>query len=222
MFKTTEKLMLLLCGDFNDGLTPLGLKQFRKLSERVRNNLFFSPDKELTRSDFIDLGYDEEESKKIFELISRENSVRCELERLAGMGIFPLTRISTEYPKSILEKLGDSAPMVLFYAGNLDLLKNAAIALVGSREISVQGATFARTLGETAAKSGLTLVSGGANGADIIAQTAALANGGSVICFRPDGLVNNINKLSNEIAAGKTRFSTQVFPAANKSALFCY
>ena len=209
MFKTTEKLMLLLCGDFNDGLTPLGLKQFRKLSERVRNNLFFSPDKELTRSDFIDLGYDEEESKKIFELISRENSVRCELERLAGMGIFPLTRISTEYPKSILEKLGDSAPMVLFYAGNLDLLKNAAIALVGSREISVQGATFARTLGETAAKSGLTLVSGGANGADIIAQTAALANGGSVICFRPDGLVNNINKLSNEIAAGKLLVITE-------------
>lgn len=202
MFKTTEKLMLLLCGEFNDGLTPLGLRQFRKLSERVRNNIFFSPDAELTRSDLLNLGYDEEESQKIFSLISRVNHVSSELERLAQMGIYPITRISSDYPQVFLEKLGDSAPMVLFYSGNIGLLNNKAVALVGSRNLGVQGASFARVLGEKAAEFGFSLISGGANGADIIGQTVALSKGGTVISFRPDSLVKNIKKLSKEIDGG--------------------
>ena len=209
MLKSTEKLMLLLCGQFNDGLTPLGIREFRKLSERVRGNLFFSPEKELTRSDLLELGYGEEESQKIFSLISREKYVSSELDRFSALGIHPMTRISPEYPETFHKKLGDSAPTVLFYWGNIDLLKNSAVSMVGSRELGVRGAAFARTLGESVAKAGLTLVSGGANGADMIAQNSALSNGGTVISFRPDSLVTNVNKLSPDISEGKLLVITE-------------
>ena len=209
MLKPTEKIMLQLGGEFNDGLTPLGIRQFRKLSERVRGNLFFSPEKELTRSDLLELGYDEEESQKIFSLISREKYVTSELNRLSALDIYPLTRISPDFPKTFLEKLGDSAPMVLFYWGNIKLLKNGTAAIVGSRELGVSGAAFARAFGETVANAGLTLVSGGANGADMIAQNSALSNGGTVISFRPDSLINNIKKLSCDICEGKLLVITE-------------
>ena len=45
--------------------------------------------------------------------------------------------------------------------------------------------------GKLAAAEGFTLVSGGAAGADTVAQEACLAAGGRVICFVPDSLLDH-------------------------------
>lgn len=203
MLKTTEMLMLSLCGDFGDGLSPMGLREFRRMRELLSGNLFADKAEEISADTLLDAGFETDEARRIMALISREKYMDDELDRLYQIGIYPMTRISNNYPGSFSTKLGDSAPAVLFYAGNAELLNNNAAALVGSRQLSVQGAEFARAFGEACAKSEITLVSGGAEGADMIAQKAALSNGGTVISFRPDSLIKNIKKLSSELSEGK-------------------
>lgn len=203
MLKQTEMLMLTLCGEFGDGLSPIGVREFRRMKELMTGGLFMPDDSEVGIESLLDIGFDSQEAERIMALISREKQVAFELDRLAQLGIRPVCRISENYPHSFISKLGDSAPSVLFCAGNIELLKNKAAALVGSRQLGIGGAEFAKTFGKTCAEKGLTLVSGGAEGADMIAQQSALSSGGAVISFRPDSLIRNKEKLSSEINEGK-------------------
>ncbi len=203
MLTSSEKLMLLLCGQFGDETVQLGLRQFREISDFFRGSLLFSPSLLMDKDQLVAMGFSQELSSQIFSLISRESMVDSLLESYASQGIFPLTRISPDYPQSIIRKLGDAAPMVLFYSGDISLLRNKAVALVGSRNLSIAGAEFARAVGQAAARAGVTVISGGAEGADSIVQRAAIAAGGTVVCFRPESLVENVKKLSSHIKEGK-------------------
>ncbi len=70
---------------------------------------------------------------------------------------------------------------VLFLRGELDVLSRPTLGVVGSRECSSAGLTFARSLSEEAASLGLTVVSGGARGIDAAAHTGALGRGGTIV-----------------------------------------
>ena len=203
MNNQTQLLLLTLCGDFGDGALPLGVKEYRKLKVLMSCNIFFENNREVSAENLLALGFDIAETQRIMTLISREKTVESQLDQLSDMGIVPITCISPDYPKNIAEKLGESAPAVLFCAGNTDLLKNRAAAIVGSRTLAVKGAEFAAAFGRACAQKGITLVSGGAEGADMIAQQSALSCGGAVISFRPDSLIKNRIKLSSEIDGGK-------------------
>ena len=104
----------------------------------------------------------------------------------------PLTRLTPGYPRRILNALGDDAPGCLWARGDLSLLENPGIALVGSRELHPENAQFAREVGTQAAKQGCTLISGNARGADRTAQDAALAAGGGVISIVADRLTDHV------------------------------
>ena len=63
------------------------------------------------------------------------------------------------------------------------IVPDDGIAAVGSRTPSQSGKLFANKLGKAAAKSGFTLISGGADGCDCIAEYSATANGGGALLF---------------------------------------
>ena len=90
-----------------------------------------------------------------------------------------------EYPRLLLE-LADP-PVALYALGRVDLLAREAIAIVGSRQATPQGAedagAFARTLGEA----GFTIVSGMAQGIDAAAHRGALATASSTIAVTGTG-----------------------------------
>lgn len=75
------------------------------------------------------------------------------------------------------------APVLLFYKGNLDLLKFPKVAVVGSRACSKQGAKSVEKVIQ-GLENELVIVSGLANGID----TAALQNGGKTIAVIGTGL----------------------------------
>lgn len=114
---------------------------------------------------------------------------RAVLERyLAAMpDVKPVTCLSQNFPKR-LGRLGTACPPVLFCRGDVSLLNTPAVALVGSRRLLPRGYSFACRIGRLAAEEGYTLVSGGAVGADSVAQRACLEAGGRVIVFLPDAL----------------------------------
>ena len=188
-----EKGFLLLCCHLgNPERKPLTPAQFRKLARRVRDSEKAPGDRELERKDLTKLGYSTEEACRILELFSEEALLERYLARAAKFGCVPLTRLTPGYPGRILDALGDDAPGCIWARGDLSLLENPGIALVGSRELRPENERFAREVGIQAAKQGLTLISGNARGADRTAQDACLANGGGVVSIVADKITDHV------------------------------
>lgn len=188
-----EKGFLLLCCHLgNPERKPLTPAQFRKLARRVRDSEKAPAERELERKDLTKLGYSTEEACRILELFSEEALLERYLAKAARFGCVPLTRLTPGYPGRILDALGDDAPGCIWARGDLSLLENPGIALVGSRELRPENERFAREVGIQAAKQGLTLISGNARGADRTAQDACLANGGGVVSIVADRLTDHV------------------------------
>ena len=81
-------------------------------------------------------------------------------------------------------------PTVLWGKGDLSLLFQPGIALVGSRDLDPENFVFARSVGRYAAENGFVLISGNARGADRAGQEAALAAGGKVVSVVADKLTD--------------------------------
>ena len=86
----------------------------------------------------------------------------------------------------IVELQGLSRP--LFVIGDTCSLSRPLIGIVGTRRISTYGKTVCTHFAETMARSGCTIVSGGAIGIDSVAHTAALDAGGPTVCVLPCGV----------------------------------
>jgi DNA processing protein len=83
-----------------------------------------------------------------------------------------LTLHGPDYP-SLLAEIPD-APLILYIRGRAELLHGAALAIVGSRNASVQGQANARAFARALSEAGLTIVSGLALGIDTAAHEGAL------------------------------------------------
>ena len=76
---------------------------------------------------------------------------------------------------------------VLYFEGDLTLLQNRCIAIVGSRKCTQYGKTVAKTIGKRAAENGVTVVSGLARGIDTAGHLGALEAGGKTIAVLGGG-----------------------------------
>lgn len=90
-----------------------------------------------------------------------------------------VTLADPAYPPSLLQ-IADP-PSVLYLRGNPELLRGPALAMVGSRNATPQGAQTAELFAKTLAGHGLTIVSGLALGIDAAAHRGALAAGGNTV-----------------------------------------
>ena len=83
-----------------------------------------------------------------------------------------LTLADEDYPPLLLSTA--DPPPVLFAAGRRELLRRPALAVVGSRSATQQGAANAESFAQHLARAGLTIVSGLALGIDAAAHRGAL------------------------------------------------
>lgn len=181
-----ERGLLLLCCPLGEAdAQVLTMAQFRTLSIRAhaQTSRPGDPLRELTARDVQALGYGADAAARIAGLLARERRLEEYLTAMHRRGYDAVTRISPAYPPAISEKMGMSAPPVLFTLGDQALLQRRCVALVGSRALQAPGRRFAEAVGRLAAEEGYVLASGGANGADSAAQAACLAAGGCVIVF---------------------------------------
>ena len=190
----------------------LSTAQMRTLSQRMKDFHMDDPDRDLLPEDLMKLGYGMEMARRIADLLDEEELLLHYLRRAQKTGCIPVPRNSHLYPPILRERLGDEAPCCLWAKGDLEILKNPLISLVGSRDLNPKNAEFAREAGRQAALQGYTLVSGNARGADKTAQNACLASGGRVVSVVADSLEKhpvreNILYLSEEDFDGE--FSAQ-------------
>jgi len=107
-------------------------------------------------------------------------------QKLAEAGAVAIPFTDPRYP-SRLKDIFDPPPL-LFARGNVDLLQELAIGIVGTRRPTAYGTTVAARLAKDLACAGLTIASGMARGIDTAAHRAALevgrgSGGGTIAVF---------------------------------------
>ncbi|MFZ5456778.1 MAG: DNA-processing protein DprA [Pseudomonadota bacterium] len=90
-----------------------------------------------------------------------------------------ITLADAAYPQALLE-IADP-PILLYVKGRPELLNTRALAIVGARNATAQGASNAEQFARELSRGGLTIVSGLALGCDAAAHTGALDGVGSTV-----------------------------------------
>ncbi len=131
-------------------------------------------------------------------------AVRSGLDWLAAEDAHLIPITDPAYPESLRSIPG--SPPWLYVKGNLAVLSQPLLAIVGSRNASVQGVRDAEAFAKDLATSGLTIVSGLANGIDTAAHRGGLAGNGRGIAVVGTGLDRvypaRNRALAHEIAHG--------------------
>lgn len=109
-------------------------------------------------------------------------------EELDAKGIRPITLGDDAYPLRLRSQLDRGAPALLYIAGDPDVLETPGVGIVGSRDVSDDGADVARAVASEAVSLGRPVVSGAARGVDRLAMDAAFQADGAVIGFPADSM----------------------------------
>ncbi|MDE0231730.1 MAG: DNA-processing protein DprA [bacterium] len=131
-------------------------------------------------------------ASRIVVLLNRVRAIAFELEKLEHSGIWTLTPFDEYYSRHLQDRLRSKAPATVHAAGAIELFEKPGIGVVGSRDVSPEGAEVAKDIAAKAVELGFSLVSGGARGVDQLAMNAAFQAGGNVIGVLADSLVRNL------------------------------
>lgn len=119
------------------------------------------------------------------------------MERWQARAIWVISRADTEYPRTMKTRLREDAPAILYGCGDRGLLEAGGLAVVGSRNVDDALMDYTMAVGHMAARSGRTLVSGGAKGVDQAAMRGALEAGGKACGVLADSLEKTIMNREN-------------------------
>lgn len=144
----------------------------------------------LTRQQLLDMGFDQVKAAHIAQLFGEADRLAGYLRMARREGCCFLTLGTEGFPEMLPMRLGMDCPTVLWGKGDLSLLFQPGIALVGSRDLNPENFAFAQSVGKFAAENGFVLISGNARGADKAGQEAALAAGGKVVSVVADRLTD--------------------------------
>jgi predicted Rossmann fold nucleotide-binding protein DprA/Smf involved in DNA uptake len=213
--------LLLLCSQLgleDESAKPLTLREWNPIVRKMQAASLYPSDlvSLSTPELHLKLDIDTELASRISHLLSRDN-IQSELNRLASIGIQPLTRADSNYPEKYRQRLKDSAPPVLFFAGEKALLGQPGIAVVGSRHLDEAGKDCAAFVGNACGMSGQVLYSGGAKGVDTISMDAALNARGTAVGVLADSLERAVRGQKEPLGRGDLCLVTPYNPNAGFS-----
>lgn len=160
----------------------LGPKGVHKIYDKLKKDKMFI-------SDLFNLSRDEfwkkfpifqegrYKNNDIYENIQRvkdNREIREGYRSISREEVTILTLEDKEYPKILKKQLGDEAPPVLFVKGNINILCERKIAIIGSRNTQDALLDFTSKLAGRLAQEGYDIVSGYAKGVDTYAHKGAL------------------------------------------------
>jgi predicted Rossmann fold nucleotide-binding protein DprA/Smf involved in DNA uptake len=199
---------------------PLGLREWNALARKIYGSSLKSPGALLgmsARDLEIMLEIDHKMAEKISLLLDRSGAVAIELERLNSIGINVITRADPDYPDRYRKRLGESAPPILFYSGERELLGQKGLAIVGSRHLEETGEKCADWIGNSCGLSGMVLYSGGAKGVDSISMEASLLARGFAVGVMANNMEMELRKphYRDAIQKGDLCLVTPYLPSAS-------
>jgi DNA processing protein len=127
---------------------------------------------------------DEDKVKRIKAKFTPQNVEYCHAQ-MAKVGVHYLTYWDHRYPAEL--RTIPEPPIILYYKGNVELLKLPLVAMVGTRNATHYGIKCATVLARSIAAHGISVVSGLARGIDGYCHRAALAQPGRTIAVMATG-----------------------------------
>lgn len=188
MYSNEEKVIIWL--NSFDFLSLKKLHQFVEMypdCEMVWNN--FESDKEK----MLEIVTEEQYTKMLFS--HDESFLNNYIRSFDSQNVKIVTIKSKTYPQLLRETI--SPPVILYCRGNVDLLKTTCVAIVGTRRCTKYGKEVTYRFAYDIANSGLTVVSGLADGVDSVAHTATLDAKGHTIAVLACG-INNCYPATNK------------------------
>lgn len=133
-----------------------------------------------------------------------------------GYNILPIT--SSDYSPTLKKNLGRThAPPVIYTKGNIQIMKEKSIAIVGSRKANDVSLEFADSVAKNASKDYKVVVSGFAKGVDKQALDSAIKYKGQSIIVLPQGIAtfrSGFKKYYRQIIEGDVLVLSTFHPKA--------
>lgn len=184
-------------------------------------------DRDLTPSAVFDRSFDAADfsgtdptlTDRLEVLLGDAPAALLEADELVQKGVWILTAADDDHPEQLRLRLDSNAPPVLFGVGEQALLDGTGVGIVGSRDVSVEGAGVAKDVARRAASLARTVVSGGAKGVDQLAMNSAFGSGGRVLGVLADSLETRIRRpeILGALDNGRVCLVTQQLPSAGFS-----
>lgn len=121
------------------------------------------------------------DESRLQRLLDRGFLLSQAVEFWQARAIWVISRADAQYPRRLKKHLAEKSPAVLYGCGDAGLLNTGGLVVVGSRHVNDALIEYAMNVGRLAARSGKTIVSGGARGIDQAAMRGALEAGGNAI-----------------------------------------
>lgn len=127
-------------------------------------------------------------SKSIVESGNFINGVENDYFNMIDSGVDIIPFFSPLYPVRIKKIMGHDAPAFLYCRGNVKILNMRGAAILGEKTISDKGELIAYMGARELVKHGISVISGFAAGAGMIAHRSAIENGGYTLAILPCGI----------------------------------
>ena len=132
----------------------------------------------------------------LFDNYVKDASKEILLNKSQGISIISI--LSDDYPNKLL--MIKDPVLYLYYKGDISLIYNTSIAIIGSRNINKEDEVLTRDIAKNISSKGVTVVSGLALGTDANAHIGSYKEKGRTIAVLPIGL-DNIVPNSNRVLA---------------------
>ena len=129
------------------------------------------------------------DAQRVNHLLERGGRLALAMSRWSSAGVWVAGRADAAYPSRYKQKLGRSAPAIVYGVGPRAAIEAGGLAIVGSREPDAQSEASAVTAGAWAAGAGVQVVSGAARGVDEMAMLACTERTGSALGVVADSLL---------------------------------
>ncbi len=195
MITERTKSILLLTSYFakslNKDVKPLTTSEWNRLVRWLQTKSI-NPEDFLTKDvDLLLSGWQDKSitKQRVLLLLERKSGLALALEKWVKVGVWIINRGDKLYPKKLKDRLRDNTPPILFGIGNVELLNQNYIGVVGSRKTNEKELQHTKKIGIDISKNNYGVVSGGAKGVDESAMIGALESKGYCVGYVADSLI---------------------------------
>ncbi|HEY9800253.1 MAG TPA: DNA-processing protein DprA [Leptolyngbyaceae cyanobacterium] len=214
--------ILLLCASFGQSRQvepqPLTLSEYNSLAEwllqqEMRPAHLLEP---TAKEQLKQLHLNKLDPERLLALLERGAMLSLAVEKWTSRGLWILGRSDAQYPKLLKQRLKHSAPAVLYGVGNIELLSQGGLAIVGSRDVDEELLAYTRKVAEVSALEGIQVISGAARGVDQEAMLSILNAGGTSVGVLADSLTKAAvnSKYRSSIKEGRLTLISSYDPDA--------
>ncbi|SMF81477.1 DNA processing protein [Paenibacillus uliginis N3/975] len=157
---------------------------WKTIQRFMANGVFGNHMTDFEEKDWIACGVPVETARRLSDNLDHSVEEKC--RKLTQNSCQIITKLDEGYPDML--KSSPQAPWVLYLLGNVHLLTEPGIAMVGTRVPTAYGRKIGSILTEELTRSGLTVVSGMARGIDSVIHETALKCGGNTIAVLGAGI----------------------------------